>query len=179
MILGGRIKAWHIVLACVALTQILPPRAWADSPLPMPEAFTVCSSDKQTCAASDPKAQLTSITHKPSKSRWQIQGWHRAIYLANDGQSLVIGYSGINLVPIDVDLKQTILSFYKHEQLIRKVPLNEFYQKRSQMPKTASHRAWGYVQGFNEKNELQVNLEDGRRLFYSAKTGTLVRTEQP
>jgi hypothetical protein len=146
--------------------------ALADTPLPPPEKTTVCSSAKKVCAVSDPATRTTVVSSRVSRpATWTISGWHRWLFVSDDGKSVVVGYSGINLVPVDVTLKQPVLYFYNYDKLIRTVTLGDLYRSKSQLKRTASHLAWGSVSGINASNQVVVELVDGRKLAFSASTG--------
>ena len=79
--------------------------AYADSPLPAPKRHTVCSSSGAVCAVSDPRTNDTRIVnHTSGKTLWSIPGWHRWLFLSDDGLFLAVGYAGMNLVPADADM---------------------------------------------------------------------------
>ena len=76
----------------------------ADEPLELPVQKTVSSPDSSIIAISDPVLSTTKIiNNKTKKLLWQIPGWHRWLFVANDGKHVVTGYGGINLIPRDYD----------------------------------------------------------------------------
>lgn len=148
----------------------------ADSPLPPPEVLTFCSASKQFCAVSDPVKAITRVSsQRPQKVLWSIPGWHRWIVVSDDGKSVVIAYSGVNLVPWDVTLDEPVLFFYSRGKLVRTVTLGALYESKSQMVATASHFSWVRGIRFNKANQLVVELTTGKDKAFAARTGQLQR----
>jgi hypothetical protein len=173
---GFTIMRHHLsrLLLCCAISGA----ALADSPLPAPELITICSASDKFCASSDPATLMTSIRAKGSqKTVWSIKGWHRNFTISDDGQSLVIGHSGGNLVPMDVTLKEPMLSFYQREKLIRVVTLGDFFKSKTELRPTASHLAWGYMTGIDRNNRISVELINKKHITFNAKTGLLVKNK--
>ncbi|HEX5036097.1 MAG TPA: hypothetical protein VFX30_02960 [bacterium] len=170
-------------LAALALasTLTLPasPEIFADAPLPPPELRTFCSRNGFFCAATDPEARLTTVYRRRAggvqESLWSMPGWFRVAYLSSDGEYLVTGYDGLNLLPLDYKKDEVMLSFYDRGKLIRQVRLNEMIADFSKLEKTASHYQWGKLLGLNADDHLTVELADKRWLLYNVKTGQLIK----
>lgn len=146
--------------------------ALADTPLTPPEMRTVCSRSGKICATSDPTTNLTVVTSKSSQQKpWTIPGWHRWLFVSDDGRSLVVGYGGMNLVPIDVSLQEPVLFFYHDAKLVRTVTLGDLYKRKSQLTRTASHLAWVETLGINQANQLVVRLINGDEVAFDVSTG--------
>lgn len=146
--------------------------ALADTPLSAPEKFTVCSRAGNLCATSDPGSNSTVVsTQRPQKILWTIPGWHRWLLVSDDGESVVVGYAGINLVPVDVSLNEPVFIFYHRGKRVRAVTLGELYQRKTQMRLTASHYAWTEGASLNKANQLVVSLVNGKTVAFAAKTG--------
>jgi len=144
----------------------------ADEPLPPPEVLTVCSITKQFCAVSDPTKNITRVSSQRSpKTLWSIPGWHPWLFVSDDGESVVVGYDGMNLVPENVALTEPVLFFYFRGELVRTVALGELYRRKSQLIRTVSHYAWVSSIGYNKANQLVVELVDGKRVAFAATTG--------
>ena len=148
--------------------------AFADTPLRQPEKLTVCSSTKNLCAFSDPTSD-TTVVSPADGSTWVIPGWHRWLFVSDDRESVVVGYNGMNLVPVDVTLKEPVLFFYNRGTLVRTVTLGDLYKNKSQLRRTVSHYAWAHVVGLNKSNQLVVELVNGKKVAFAANTGA----EQP
>jgi len=84
---------------------------------------------------------------------------------------VVVGYDGMNLVPVDVTLKEPVLFFYNKGQLVRTVTLGDLYKHKSQLERTVSHFAWGHIPGINKANQLVVELVNGRKVALAASSG--------
>jgi len=106
---------------------------------------------------------------------WTVAGWHRWLFVSDDGKSVVAGYGGMNLVPVDVTLKERVLFFYNRGKLVRSVTLGDLYKHKSQLRRTVSHYAWANGGEFNKANQFLLTLPYGRRIAFSAKTGRIER----
>jgi hypothetical protein len=148
----------------------------ADEPMPPPARTTTCSPSKTYCAVSDPASAKTTVSKRGAKQTlWTIDGWHRWIFVSDDGESIVVGYEGMNLVPRDVRMDEPVLRFYHRAKLVRSVRLRDLYRSKAQMQPTVSNYAWGYITGFNRANQLILELVDGKRIAYDPKTGAVER----
>ncbi len=144
----------------------------ADTPLSPPEKFTVCSPGGNICATSDPGSSVTVVsTQRPKKTLWTLPGWHRWLFVSDDGESVIVGYAGVNLVPVDVSLNEPVFIFYHRGKRVRTVTLGELYQRKEQMRPTASHYAWTQGASLNKANQLVVTLVNGKTVAFAAKTG--------
>ncbi len=143
--------------------------ALADAPLQPAERKVNCSPNGNFCATSDPLEKVTVI--KGDSVSWTVPGWHRWLFVSDDGESVVIGYEGMNLVPIDVSLEEKVIFFYHRSNFLRAVKLRDLYLDKSQLKQTASHLAWGSIAGFNHANQLVVELVTGSKVAFSAKSG--------
>ncbi|UGB46831.1 hypothetical protein LQ772_05945 [Frateuria edaphi] len=157
----------HIALTLMTLA-LLSTVAYADTPLPPPHAETVCSPSKRICATTDP-AENTTVARNQATQRllWSLAGWHRWLFVADDGISAVVGYDGQNLLPLDAPLSQPVLGFYRKGGLVRVVTLGELYKQLTDIPRTASHLAWVSSVGFNKHNQFELTLPDGRHITFS------------
>ena len=159
-------------LLAIALVAFSIGKALADEPLPAPETKVVCSASGKFCVTSDLDAQATFLRVKSTrKLLWSVPGWHRWIFVSDDGQTIAIGYDGMNLVPRDVTLSEPIIYVYNNGRLVRTVVLGDFFKSVSELTPTVSHYAWGSIQGFNRSNQLVVALVNGTYAAFSARTG--------
>ncbi len=108
---------------------------------------------------------------QPQKMLWSIPGWHRWLFVSDDGESTVVGYSGMNIVPANVTLKEPVLFFYSRGKLVRTVALGELYRSKSELVRTMSGYSWVRSIGFNKANQLAVELTTGKTLAFAANTG--------
>ena len=159
-----------ILIALIAAFLASP--ALADTPLPPPEKLTACSPARKLCATSDPVTNVTLVSPQPpGQASWQIPGWHRWLFPSDDGESVVFGYGGMNLVPVDVTLSQPVLLFYNSGRLVRTIKLDQLYERKSQLQRTVSHFAWVYSIGFNSSNQFVVELVNGEKVAFAPSTG--------
>ena len=85
-----------LVIAAVTLAAV---SAGGDTPLPPPSKVTAMSPNGAIRAVSDPRAGTRIEDVKRQTVLWRLPGWHRSIFVADDGRHLVIGYDGLNLIP--------------------------------------------------------------------------------
>ncbi|MNM34988.1 hypothetical protein D3C81_456500 [compost metagenome] len=146
--------------------------ALADTPLPPPEKQTICSPSGNACATSDPATNFTLVSsHASRQMPWTIPGWHRWLFVSDDGESVVVGYGGMNLVPVDVTLKEPVFLFYNKGKLVRTVTLGDLYERKSQLRRTISHFDWAHIPGINQANQLVVELVNGKKVAFAVSTG--------
>lgn len=158
-----------LALSVIALLSL---PALADEPLPAPQKQTVCSPSRKVCASSDPQTRVTVVSPRTSRQQaWTIPGWHRWLFVSDDGESVVIGPDGINLLAADVTLAEPVLWFYNRGRLVRTVTLGDLYQRKSQLRRTVSHWAWVNELGINRANQLVAELTDGTTIAFALSTG--------
>jgi hypothetical protein len=145
--------------------------ALADSPLPPPAAFREISPSGKFAVVSDPSSGTKVIDAASGKQLWQVPGWHRSLFLSDDGEHLAIGYGGLNLVPIDASDSLEMISFWSRGRKIRSVPLRAIVPNRSILQRTVSHYAWGNIAGIDHENRLVVKRVDGEVFRFNMSTG--------
>lgn len=144
----------------------------ADEPLELPVQKTVSSPDSSIIAISDPVLSTTKIiNNKTKKLLWQIPGWHRWLFVANDGKHVVTGYGGMNLIPRDYDKHMTLITFWRKGKKIKDVTLEEIVPNKSILQKTVSHYHWGGIQEIDGQGRLIVKRADQKVLYYDLDTG--------
>lgn len=157
-------------LAFIAIFFAIP--AFADTPLPPPRKATTCSAARALCVTSDPATGETRVVPQvPDTKPWAIEGWHRWLFPSDDGVSVVVGYEGMNLVPVDVAMDAPVLFFHHRGRLVRTITLDQLYRSRSQLRRTISHLAWVNRLRFNDKNQFVVELVDGRVVAFAPESG--------
>jgi hypothetical protein len=150
----------------------------ADAPLRPPAKYTVCSPNHAFCAVADPTVQMVSVFARGATSpAWSLAPWHRQVFLANDGDHLVIGPPGLDMIPLDTKLVDPLLVFMNREAIVRVVPVGELFPSLSLLRRMASHYAWGEIVGISSRDQLIVRLVDGRRIAFRVLTG-LKETER-
>jgi hypothetical protein len=152
---------------------------WADEPLPPPQLKTICSKNGFFCAEMDPERNLTTVYRRRAGGvrdlLWSMRGWFRVAALSGDGEYLVTGFDGLNLLPLDYKKDQVMLSFYDRGKLIRQVRLSEMISDFSKLQKTVSHYQWGNYLGLNEDDHYVVELVDKRWLLFNVRTGQVIK----
>lgn len=146
--------------------------ASADEPLPAVADKKVYSLNKKFYAFLDVRKKLTTVHQvgKPGKL-WEMQGWFRVAALSNDGEYLVVGYHGMNLLNLNYSPDQVMLSFYRLGKLIRTVTLNELVRDLGHLQRTASHYLWGSYLGFDKNNHYLVETVEKRTIAFDVTTG--------
>ena len=91
------------------------------------------------------------------------------MFVSNDGDSLVVAYDGMNLVPVDASMALEVLRFYHRGNLVRAVSLGDLYIDRSQLKRTISHLAWVRSIAVNGANQLDIELIGGSHKKISMK----------
>ncbi len=89
--------------ACILMTAA----AVADAPLMPPSRLERWSANRQYVAVADPKRDAVSVYRMEKGVRtelWSIAGWQRSFEPADDGQHMVVCYSGLNLLPLSTRL---------------------------------------------------------------------------
>jgi len=157
-------------------TVVASTSTYADSPLAPPAIMSATSPDGSITAISDPAKSITKIEKtKTKKVLWQIPGWHRWLFVANDGKHAVTGYGGMNLIPQSYDKKMILISFWREGKKLRDVSLEEIITKKSMLEKTVSHYHWGGIEKIDEKGRLVVKRADEKVLFYDVATGLQIQ----
>jgi hypothetical protein len=145
--------------------------ARADEPLGPPERVITCSRSAAYCVESDPKTNRTNVFRRGNSTvLWSIAGWHRWLFVTDDGSSVVVCYEGLNLIPTDSPLNLEVLRFYKRAKLVRSVRLGDLYKSKSQLKRTVSHFAWVDSISINQANLLIVELIDERKAKFDLGT---------
>lgn len=113
---------------------VFPLSTSADSPPASPAKVTKTSPNGLFTAISDPESSITKMQNtKTKKVLWQIPGWHRWLFVANDGKHAVTGYGGMNLIPQNYDKHMVLISFWRDGKKIRDVTLEEIAPKKSML----------------------------------------------
>jgi len=158
-----------------AVTLVVQAKLMADTPLPPPATKEVWSPNKKFCVVMEPDPATTTIFRvegegKRTKS-WAMPGWFRAAHLADDGEHLIVGHGGINLLPLNVTKDEPMIRFYNKEKPINTVTLGELLKDQSSLKRTASHYLWGSYLGLDEKGRYVVKTVEERTLAFDVTTG--------
>lgn len=150
--------------------------ASADTPLPPPAKVTAMSPSGRIRAISDPKAGTRVEDAKRHKVLWSLPGWHRSLFVADDGKHLVTQYDGLNLIPTDFNDDLVLLTFWREGRKLREVTVRDFVPDHHILGHTASHYYWGRVDGIDARGRLKVERADGKIFFFDVSTG---KTREP
>ncbi len=167
-----------LVLLLVGFSVLVPGWSFADTPLPPPQKREIWSQDRQFCAEMDPRTRLTTVfavKHGVREKMWAMPGWFRVAYLADDGEHLVIGHEGINLLPLNVDKDDILIYFVKRGEVVNTVTVSEVVTNRSHLKRTASHLLWGSYLGFDEDGHFGVETVEDRSVYYDVTTGKVAK----
>jgi hypothetical protein len=169
-----RTTAVSLLLAGIGWLS-LPIAIRADTPLPPPKLAEVWSPNKHYCAVMDPRSMTTTVYRAgPGTQRtkiWAMYGWFRVAHLANDGDHFVAGHPGINLLPLDVQMDDVLIYFFRRGELIRTVLLRDLVPRQDRLKKTASHYLWGSYLGLDAQGRYVVETVDKRKLVFDVRSG--------
>lgn len=152
--------------------------SFADAPLPPPSQIAQWSSNRRYVAVADPMRDAVAVYRVEGPNRtelWSISPWQRSFQLADDGEHLVVCYSGLNLLSLDYKPSWTMLTFYRRNALVRTWSLGELVPDLTKLQRTASHYSWGRCVGFDTAGAFQVETVDRGVLKFNAHTGALVK----
>jgi hypothetical protein len=152
-------------------------RALADAPLPPPARVTKCSPNGAFCAVSDPARNVVAGYRAKERGAelWHVDGWQRSFDVSNDGDHLVVCYEGLNLLPLDHQPDEVMLSFYDRGALVRQWTLRELVPDLTKLKRTVSHYEWGQCVGFQSDDAYEVKTKDRGKLRFDAKSGRLIK----
>lgn len=159
------------VLACLPGKEVA-----ADTPLPPPQRKEVWCGSHHYCAVMDPRLRLTTVYKVDGNTRtklWAMLGWYRVAFLADDGEHLVVGHDGINLLPTNVESSDILAYFVRKGEVVATATLADIVEK-SHLRRTASHLHWGEYLGIDEDCRFRVQTVEGKRLWFDVQTGKRV-----
>jgi hypothetical protein len=163
-----------ILIGAVLLISVPPEPIRADSPLPPPTRQTIWSANRQFFAVTDPDSQVTTVYRAKGtggERLWAMYGWFGVAALADDGDHLVAGYRGMNLIPVNYNKKEVMLYFFRRGELLNHVSLDQIIGDFSRLRRTASHYFWGNFVGFDRDGLYVVSTVEGRRLRFDVTKG--------
>jgi hypothetical protein len=154
----------------VMFLLIVPP-VHGDEPLPAPAKHAVLSQNNKFRAELDPHAGIKIINAASGKILWQLPGWYRWAFLADDGEHFVTGYDGLNLIPLDYHKNLVLITFWNKGHKIREITVGDLFPDTRLLRRTASHYNWGYMYGIDRDGFLHVKRCDGLEIFLDVRTG--------
>jgi hypothetical protein len=149
--------------------------ARADEAFLPPARLVVTSPDGRVAAISDPSSATTTVEQAGTHQLlWRLPGWHRWIFVANDGRHAVVGNEGMNLIPQDYRDELVLFSFWREGRLVREITVKAFVPDRRMLQKTVSHYHWGAIKEIDAANRLVVVRADGKTFRFDLDTGLAV-----
>lgn len=166
--------------ACLLAQLTEAPPSRADSPLPPPARYSRCSPSGAFCFTADPRTGTSVHAAKePARSLWTLPAWHRVAYVSDDGEHLVIGFDGVNLVPVDDPEQVRIVQFWNRGKLTKGYTLRDLGYQRDALQRTVSHYAWGSYEGFDARGHFRLRMIDGVSLVFDPASGALLERVAP
>jgi len=114
---------------------------------------------------------MTTIQSASGDVLWRVPGWFRSLHLADDGEHLVTGYGGLNLIPVNAPDSLELATFWGRDRRIASVTLGALVPDRSLLRRTTSHYEWGAISGIDSKQRLVITRVDGRVFRFNMATG--------
>lgn len=163
------------LLAVASAFLAVAPLVHADTPLRPPEKHVAHSPSRAIEAESDPAPNLTTIYRvAPDGTRarlWTMNGWYRAIYPADDGEHLVLGFDGLNLLPVNAKPDLVVLRFVRRGEVIQALRLGDVLPDLSRLRRTASHLLWREAEGLDAQGRFVLVTVDGVKHVFDPATG--------
>jgi len=130
-------------------------------------------------ATPGPDARSTRVFRKTGsripQQIWEKADWNPVAFLSDDGDYLVAGYDGNNLLAQGHAKSEVMLVFFHRDKVIKTVRLNEIILDQRHLRFTDSGVLWGYYEGFLSAHEFAVDTVEQRRLVYDVTSGALIR----
>ncbi len=168
-----------VTFGCLFAAQ----RVHADTPLPPPAKHVARSPSRAIEVESDPGPGLTTtyrVGADGTRTRlWAMNGWYRAIYPADDGEHLVLGFEGLNLLPANVADDLIVVRFVRRGEVVAALTLHDVVPDRSILRRTASHLAWREGEGIDADGHFLVVTLDGVKHHFDVTTGRPLDSRPP
>lgn len=119
------------------------------------------------------------VGQKGREKLWEIPVWSPALYLADDGEYLVLGYEGGNLLSHGYRLDQVMVSFYRRATLIRSLSLKDVILDPRHLEVSDSGVQWGFFVGLIGPTKFALDTVERRRLIFDIATGALLQVTRP
>ncbi|MBE9555645.1 MAG: hypothetical protein IMF08_02215 [Proteobacteria bacterium] len=164
----------RFLIFLLALLPTIP--ANADEPMMPPSVWETCSPSGEYCARLDP-VENSILAYKPGVETivlWRAEGWSSVAALADDGEHLVLGYEGMNLIPVDHEPDMEMLIFYRRGMVFQRIALSVLIDSAA-LQRTVSHWYWGDYLGLDANGHYAVHTADGKEFRFDMTTGLPVR----
>ncbi|WP_282607777.1 hypothetical protein [Pelagibius sp. Alg239-R121] len=167
----------HVIRLTVLVALLLSPRVHADAPPRAPADKSLCAPSGIFCAQMDVDPAETRIV-TGHRILWRMPGWYRDAHLADDGEHFVVGYHGRNLLQQDYKPETVMITFWRRDEIIRRVTLSEIIEDESNLKPTVSHFLWGHSVGFDCQGRFVIHTVENRRIAFDAETGVAIEVRQ-
>ena len=159
---------------------LFPSAFHADEPLAPPKDYAVRSRNGRFEARVTVSPAETRVYQlvSPNKLLWHKPGFHRHVFLSDDGRHLVAGYDGYNLIPQNYSPDLVLITFFDRSKTIRRVTLSEIVPDLSRLRRTVSHYAWGGFGKIEKSGQFVVTTVDNRILRFDPATGKKTSEER-
>jgi hypothetical protein len=138
----------------------------------------IVSKNQRFEAAPGLRGDSTVVTRKRKLKRtekiWEKPGWDPVSFVSDDGNYLVTGYDGNNLLKHQHAANEVMLVFYRRGTRLKSVRLDEVVVDQAHLRTTDSGVLWGSYEGFLTTHRFAVDTVEQRRLIYDVTTGALV-----
>jgi hypothetical protein len=163
-------------VAAIAMELVLwSTPAQSDSPPIAPQTHDVYSRSRHFVATVDVERHVTTVFSVGARSgrraRWSYPDAPDVLFLSDDGDHLIVGYPGGNLLAPGWTITQVMLSFVEHGKVTRTVTLGDLAPQSSSLTRTTSHTLWGHYIGFDRNNRFWVETAAKVRIGFDPKTG--------
>lgn len=152
--------------------------AHAVEPLPPPSRIETRSPGGLVTAVATPGSATRILDSASRRMLWNIPGWHRTIFVSDDGMHAVLGPEGRTMLPLDHRDGDPLLRFWRQARLVRTVTVGELVPKEMRK-RTLTHYVWGDIEGIDADNQLVVRRIDGQVFRFELATGAQVGDGQP
>ena len=171
---------WGVRCGLLALTMMLRMEVnvvRADAPKAAQEDVKVYSTNRRFYAVSHLKEQKTAVfrARAATKPEWEMDGYFQVLFLSDDGQHLVEGYPGGNLLDLDVKPGDSFLVFFVAGKRVATLTVGDVFPDIGALAETTSGRAWGDFWGFEGPTRFTLQLPNERKITFDASTGKRVR----
>lgn len=161
------VRTWPATFALLLAAPAL-----ADEPLPPPAAYVQATPDGLFRVSSTLEPALTTIDPVPgvAGAAWSIDGFHRNVLVAEDGNSALVLPEGGNLLG-SADPSLLLMTFHRPGGEAVAIALGEVMDPATLVP-TASHYLW-MTSAEAQGGAFVVALADGSEVRIDAGTGAV------
>ena len=164
----------YVALICFVVSASV---GLADAPLPLPIEQEICNKTNSYCAVislENGSSVYENGNERKKRKIYSIPGWHRDPYLSENGEYFAAGYSGLSLVPLDVNENTIILTIWKRGEKITEVKLGQLLTSMASLQKTVSHYYWGETIGFDKDGSFAIKTVEGNVVKINPKNGEIM-----